>query len=109
MAHLPVQDTEQERLISSLQELDLRGRSALEVYRSLAPGSQRDTEKTKKKASKPGKKAKGARGDNRANEGGSNPVKALQGIAKKLGLASLSARCGVQQDLPTWGGFYTII
>uniref|UniRef100_A0A8C5AE70 Inhibitor of Bruton tyrosine kinase n=1 Tax=Gadus morhua TaxID=8049 RepID=A0A8C5AE70_GADMO len=84
----------QERLISSLQEMDLRGRSALDVYRSLVPGSQRDADKTKKNAPKPGKKAKGARGDDKAgaNGGGSNPVKALQGIAKKLGLASLSAR-----------------
>jgi len=89
---LPVQDTEaQERLISSLQELDLRGRSALEVYRSLAPAGQRDgQDKAKKKASRPGKKTKEARGD---NKGGANPVKALQGIAKKLGLAGLSARC----------------
>ncbi|KAG7249566.1 hypothetical protein CRUP_024024, partial [Coryphaenoides rupestris] len=88
--HEQVQDTEaQERLISSLQELDLRGRSALEVYRSLAPAGQRDDQdKAKKKASRPGKKAKEARGD---NKGGANPVKALQGIAKKLGLASLSA------------------
>ncbi|KAG7250843.1 hypothetical protein CRUP_015101, partial [Coryphaenoides rupestris] len=87
----PRGDTEaQERLISSLQELDLRGRSALEVYRSLAPAGQRDDQdKAKKKASRPGKKAKEARGD---NKGGANPVKALQGIAKKLGLASLSAR-----------------
>uniref|UniRef100_A0A8C5BV98 Inhibitor of Bruton tyrosine kinase n=1 Tax=Gadus morhua TaxID=8049 RepID=A0A8C5BV98_GADMO len=94
VTHLPVQDTEQERLISSLQEMDLRGRSALDVYRSLVPGSQRDADKTKKNAPKPGKKAKGARGDDKAgaNGGGSNPVKALQGIAKKLGLASLSAR-----------------
>uniref|UniRef100_A0A8C5AV41 Inhibitor of Bruton tyrosine kinase n=1 Tax=Gadus morhua TaxID=8049 RepID=A0A8C5AV41_GADMO len=55
---------------------------------------QRDADKTKKNAPKPGKKAKGARGDDKAgaNGGGSNPVKALQGIAKKLGLASLSAR-----------------
>ncbi|CAL8338453.1 unnamed protein product [Gadus morhua 'NCC'] len=93
-SHYQDQDTEQERLISSLQEMDLRGRSALDVYRSLVPGSQRDADKTKKKAPKPGKKAKGARGDDKAgaNGGGSNPVKALQGIAKKLGLASLSAR-----------------
>ena len=104
LVDLPVQDTEQERLISSLQELDLRGRSALEVYRSLTPASQRDGDQTRRKASKPGKKAKGARGDDKAgaNKGGSNPVKTLQGIAKKLSLASLSARCGdtfVQSDL----------
>uniref|UniRef100_A0A8C5C5Q9 Inhibitor of Bruton tyrosine kinase n=1 Tax=Gadus morhua TaxID=8049 RepID=A0A8C5C5Q9_GADMO len=43
---------EQERLISSLQEMDLRGRSALDVYRSLVPGSQRDADKTKKNAPK---------------------------------------------------------
>ena len=103
MAHLPFKDTEQERLISSLQELDLRGRSALEVYRSLAPGNQKDADKTKNKASKPGKKAKGAKGEHGANAGGSNPVKVLQGIAKRLGLASLSARCVEQQDLPTGG------
>ncbi|KAJ3597364.1 hypothetical protein NHX12_000892 [Muraenolepis orangiensis] len=86
-------EAEQELLmISSLQELDLRGRSALEVYRSLTPAGQRDGDKTKKKAPKPGKKAKGANKAGGNEGGGSNPVKALQGIAKKLGLASLSAR-----------------
>uniref|UniRef100_A0A8C4E279 Inhibitor of Bruton agammaglobulinemia tyrosine kinase n=1 Tax=Dicentrarchus labrax TaxID=13489 RepID=A0A8C4E279_DICLA len=58
-------DLEQERLISSLQDLGLRGRSALDVYRSIPTA---------------------AKGD------GANPVKTLQGVAKKLGLGSLSAR-----------------
>lgn len=85
------QDSEQERLISSLQDLGLRGRSALEVYRSLPPATKGDGDKAKSKGSKPGKKGKGGKGD-KANEGGANPVKTLQGFAKKLGLGSLSAR-----------------
>lgn len=87
------QDSEQERLISSLQDLGLRGRSALEVYRSLPPGTKGDGDKAKSKGSKPGKKSKGGKGDKAGtNEGGANPVKTLQGVAKKLGLGSLSAR-----------------
>ncbi|XP_033496610.2 inhibitor of Bruton tyrosine kinase [Epinephelus lanceolatus] len=87
------QDSEQERLISSLQDLGLRGRSALEVYRSLPPATKGDGDKAKSKCAKPGKKGKGGKGDKAgANEGGANPVKTLQGIAKKLGLGSLSAR-----------------
>uniref|UniRef100_A0A667Y0R6 Inhibitor of Bruton tyrosine kinase n=1 Tax=Myripristis murdjan TaxID=586833 RepID=A0A667Y0R6_9TELE len=39
-----VQSSEQERLISSLQDLGLRGRSALEVYRSLPPTTKGDGE-----------------------------------------------------------------
>ncbi|KAM8870686.1 inhibitor of Bruton tyrosine kinase [Spinachia spinachia] len=86
------QDFEQARLISSLQDLSLRGRSALEVYRSLSPATK-DGDKAKSKCAKPGKKGKGAKGDKASvNEGGANPVKALQGVAKKLGLGSLSAR-----------------
>ncbi|XP_018538526.1 inhibitor of Bruton tyrosine kinase [Lates calcarifer] len=87
------QDSEQERLISSLQDLGLRGCSALEVYRSLPPATKGDGDKAKSKGSKPGKKGKGGKGDKAgANEGGANPVKTLQGVAKKLGLGSLSAR-----------------
>lgn len=87
------QDLEQERLISSLQDLDLRGRSALDVYRSLPPAAKGEGDKAKSKCAKPGKKAKGGKGDKSgANEGGANPVKSLQGVAKKLGLGSLSAR-----------------
>ncbi|KAM8735330.1 inhibitor of Bruton tyrosine kinase [Acanthopagrus schlegelii] len=87
------QDSEQERLISSLQDLGLRGRSALEVYRSLPPAARGDGEKAKSKCAKPGKKGKGGKGDKAgANDGGANPVKTLQGVAKKLGLGSLSAR-----------------
>ncbi|KAM7420261.1 hypothetical protein PAMA_014796 [Pampus argenteus] len=87
------QDSEQERLISSLQDLGLRGRSALEVYRSLPPATKGDGDKAKTKGSKPGKKGKGGKGDKAgANEGGANPVKTLQSFAKKLGLGSLSAR-----------------
>lgn len=85
------QDSEQERLITSLQDLGLRGRSALEVYRSLPPAAKGDGDKAKGKCAKPGKKGKGGKGD-KANEGGSNPVKTLQSVAKKLGLGSLSAR-----------------
>lgn len=73
--------------------MGLRGRSALEVYRSLPSATKGDVDKAKSKGSKPGKKGKGGKGDKvGANEGGTNPVKALQGIAKKLGLGSLSAR-----------------
>lgn len=91
------QDPEQQHLISSLQDLGftegLRGRSALEVYRSLSPTANGDGDKVKSKGSKPGKKGKGGKGDRAgATEGGVNPVKTLQGVAKKLGLASLSAR-----------------
>uniref|UniRef100_A0A672HTE4 BTB domain-containing protein n=1 Tax=Salarias fasciatus TaxID=181472 RepID=A0A672HTE4_SALFA len=69
------------------------GRSALEVYRSLSPATNVDSDKAKSKSSKPGKKQKGGKGDKaRANEGGANPVKALQAVAKRLGLSSLSAR-----------------
>lgn len=87
------QDSEQERLISSLQDLGLRGRSAVEVYRSLPPATKDDSDKAKSKGSKSGKKGKGGKGDKAGvNERGANPVKTLQGIAKKLGLGSLSAR-----------------
>uniref|UniRef100_A0A672ZKT9 BTB domain-containing protein n=1 Tax=Sphaeramia orbicularis TaxID=375764 RepID=A0A672ZKT9_9TELE len=83
-------DSEQERLISSLQDLDLRGRSAFDVYHSLPPPTKADGDKTKTKGSKPGKKGKGGKGDKAgANGGGANPVKTLQGVAKKLGLGSL--------------------
>lgn len=86
------QESSEEKLISSLQDLNVRGRSALEVYRSIPPAAKEDV-KTKSKNAKPGKKAKGGKGDKAgANEGGANPVKILQTIAKKLGLGSLSAR-----------------
>ncbi|XP_061107075.1 inhibitor of Bruton tyrosine kinase [Conger conger] len=59
----------------------LRGRSALEVYRNLPhPQSNKSTKTTKKN------KAGGA------GESGANPVKTLQGVAKKLGMGSLCAR-----------------
>uniref|UniRef100_A0A8C4E2N1 Inhibitor of Bruton agammaglobulinemia tyrosine kinase n=1 Tax=Dicentrarchus labrax TaxID=13489 RepID=A0A8C4E2N1_DICLA len=74
-------DLEQERLISSLQDLGLRGRSALDVYRSIPTAAKGDGDKAKSKCDKAG-----------ANDGGANPVKTLQGVAKKLGLGSLSAR-----------------
>uniref|UniRef100_A0A3Q0QZL9 Inhibitor of Bruton tyrosine kinase n=1 Tax=Amphilophus citrinellus TaxID=61819 RepID=A0A3Q0QZL9_AMPCI len=83
----------EDRLISNLQDLGLSGRSALEVYRSLPPAAKGNSDKAKSKGSKPGKKGKGSKGDKSgANEGGANPVKTLQGVAKKLGLGSLSAR-----------------
>ncbi|KAK2844181.1 hypothetical protein Q5P01_010840 [Channa striata] len=87
------QDSEQERLISSLQDLGLRGCSAFEVYRSLPPLTKGDGEKAKSKGPKPGKKVKGSKADRaRSSDGAANPVKTLQGVAKKLGLSSLSAR-----------------
>uniref|UniRef100_A0A8C3G234 Inhibitor of Bruton tyrosine kinase n=1 Tax=Cyclopterus lumpus TaxID=8103 RepID=A0A8C3G234_CYCLU len=52
-------DFERERLISSLQDLSLRGRSALEVYRSLPPATQGNGDNAKSKCTKPGKKGKG--------------------------------------------------
>lgn len=87
------QDSEQSRLISGLQDLDLHGRSALEVYNSLSPATKRDGDKAKSKCSKPSKKPRGNKGDKApGNESSGNPVKTLQGVAKKLGLGSLSAR-----------------
>lgn len=86
------QESNEERLISSLQDLNVRGRSALEVYRSL-PSAAKEDVKVKSRNAKPGKKTKGGKGDKaEANEGGTNPVKTLQAVAKKLGLGSLSAR-----------------
>ncbi|XP_061677249.1 inhibitor of Bruton tyrosine kinase isoform X2 [Syngnathoides biaculeatus] len=82
-------DSDKESLISSLQDLGLRGHSAVEVFRSLPLAVKGD--KTTSKGSKPGKKGKG-KDDKGANEGGDNPVKTLQGVAKKLGLAALCAR-----------------
>uniref|UniRef100_A0A3B5MT57 Inhibitor of Bruton agammaglobulinemia tyrosine kinase n=1 Tax=Xiphophorus couchianus TaxID=32473 RepID=A0A3B5MT57_9TELE len=80
-------------LISSLQDLGLRGCSALEVYQSLSPSTKGDGNKAKNKGSKLSKKGKGGKGDKtRASEGGANPVKTLQAVAKHLGLGSLSAR-----------------
>uniref|UniRef100_H3CN40 Inhibitor of Bruton tyrosine kinase n=1 Tax=Tetraodon nigroviridis TaxID=99883 RepID=H3CN40_TETNG len=85
-------ESNEERLISSLQDLNVRGRSALEVYRSL-PTAAKEDDKAKSKNAKPGKKAKGGKGDKaEVNAGGPNPVKTLQTVAKKLGLGSLSAR-----------------
>uniref|UniRef100_A0A3Q3JX55 BTB domain-containing protein n=1 Tax=Monopterus albus TaxID=43700 RepID=A0A3Q3JX55_MONAL len=84
-------DSEQGKLISSLQDLGLRGCPALEAYCSLPPETKADGNKPK--SSKPGKKGKGSKGDKAgANEGEANPVKTLQGVAKKLGLGGLSAR-----------------
>ncbi|TRY71260.1 hypothetical protein DNTS_006990, partial [Danionella cerebrum] len=73
-------------LIHSLEDLVLEKRSALDVYRSLPVKSLEDSEKSKSKGNKPGKKVKSV------GENGGNPVKMLQGVAKKLGLGSLSAR-----------------
>ncbi|XP_068180155.1 inhibitor of Bruton tyrosine kinase [Antennarius striatus] len=87
------QVTKQEDLISSMQDLSLKGRSALEVYRSLSPAAKRDTDKAKNKCVKTGKKEKGGKGDKAgSNNAGANPVKSLQAVAKRLGLGSLSAR-----------------
>ncbi|KAJ8290893.1 hypothetical protein GJAV_G00018920 [Gymnothorax javanicus] len=61
--------------------MSVRGRSALEVYRSLS-------EAQSNKGSKTGKKNRGGA----ASEAGTNPLKILQGVAKKLGISSLCAR-----------------
>lgn len=79
---------EQQQLICSLQELKVSGRSALEIYRSLPSSVSSQGEKPKSKSAKSGKKDKGSSD----NEPRDNPVKKLQGVAKKLGLGSLSAR-----------------
>lgn len=72
--------------------MNVRGRSALEVYRSLPTAAKEDV-RAKSKNPKPGKKTKGGNVDKaEANVGGANPVKTLQTVAKKLGLGSLSAR-----------------
>ncbi|XP_037129472.1 inhibitor of Bruton tyrosine kinase isoform X1 [Syngnathus acus] len=85
------QDSEEERLISSLQTLGLRGRSALEIYHSLPLAAKGDCNKATSKGSKPSKKGKG-KSDKGTHERGDNPVKTLQAVAKKLGLGILSAR-----------------
>lgn len=77
----------QQQLIHSLQALGLENRSALDVYRSL-PAKTQDADKPKAKNTKSGKKGKSGN----VGEPGQNPVKMLQGVAKKLGLGSLSAR-----------------
>lgn len=84
------QDSEPERLISNLQDLNI---SALKVYRSLQPEAKGDNDKNKSKCAKPGRKQKRGRGE-RANgrRVQANPVTALQSVAKKLGLGGLSAR-----------------
>lgn len=93
----PNQDAEQGRLISGLQDLDLHGRSALEVYNSLSATTKKDGDKNKTKGSKTNKKPKGNKAP--VSESSYNPVKTLQVVAKKLGLGSLSARLdGVKYD-----------
>ncbi|XP_051722046.1 inhibitor of Bruton tyrosine kinase [Ctenopharyngodon idella] len=78
----------QQQLIHSLQSLGLENRSALEVYRSLPAKTCEEADKPKGKSTKSGKKGKSGN----IGEPGQNPVKLLQGVAKKLGLGSLSAR-----------------
>lgn len=85
---IPRSDPEpQQLLIHSLQALGLENRSALDVYRSL-PAKTQDADEPKAKNTKSGKKGK----NGNIGEPGQNPVKMLQGVAKKLGLVSLSAR-----------------
>lgn len=79
---------QQQQLICSLQELNVSGCSALEIYRSLPASVPGQGEKPKSKNAKSGKKDKGGS----ANDPSHNPVKMLQGVAKKLGLGSLAAR-----------------
>uniref|UniRef100_A0A673KGE0 Inhibitor of Bruton tyrosine kinase-like n=1 Tax=Sinocyclocheilus rhinocerous TaxID=307959 RepID=A0A673KGE0_9TELE len=78
----------QQQLIHSLQALGLEKRSALDVYRSLPAKTYEDADKPKAKNTKSGKKGKSGN----VGEPGQNPVKMLQGVAKKLGLGNLSAR-----------------
>lgn len=78
----------QQQLICNLQELNVSGHSALEIYRSLPASVPAQVEKPKSKSAKSGKKDKG----DGTNEPSHNPVKMLQGVAKKLGLGGLFAR-----------------
>ncbi|XP_047666724.1 inhibitor of Bruton tyrosine kinase isoform X5 [Tachysurus fulvidraco] len=82
------QQQQQQQLICSLKDLNVSGRSALEIYRSLPASVLSQGEKPTSKGAKSGKKEK----TGNANEPTHNPVKMLQGVAKKLGLGSLSAR-----------------
>lgn len=77
-----------QQLIHSLQVLGLEHRPALEVYRSIPAQAREEADKPKNKSAKSGKKGKSGS----IGEPGQNPVKMLQGVAKKLGLGSLSAR-----------------
>ncbi|XP_053350018.1 inhibitor of Bruton tyrosine kinase [Clarias gariepinus] len=88
LSHGPGQKQEQQQIICNLQDLNVSGRSALEIYRSLPASVHGQEEKPKSKSAKSGKKDKSGS----ANETIHNPVKMLQGLAKKLGLGSLSAR-----------------
>ncbi|XP_041107151.1 inhibitor of Bruton tyrosine kinase isoform X2 [Polyodon spathula] len=76
----------QDTLISSLQKISfhegLKGKSAYKVYRSHQVNGDREKQKTKAKNVKKGKEA--------SEE--ANPVKTLQGLAKKFGIASLATR-----------------
>ncbi|KAI5106425.1 inhibitor of Bruton tyrosine kinase, partial [Silurus meridionalis] len=81
-------EQEPQQLICSLHELNVSGRSALEIYRSLPTSVPSQGEKPKGKSAKSGKKDKGGS----ANDPSHNPVKMLQAVAKKLGLGTLSAR-----------------
>ncbi|XP_063055674.1 inhibitor of Bruton tyrosine kinase isoform X2 [Engraulis encrasicolus] len=114
-AKMDAKQQQQEQLIHSLQELglgdSLRGRSALEVYRSLPPPvhtegdyNNKDANKEKANSTNKGKGNKaGKKGGGKGNRGGdgggggggstgTNPVKMLQALAKRLGLGSLSSR-----------------
>ncbi|KAK3551005.1 hypothetical protein QTP70_011527 [Hemibagrus guttatus] len=99
LSHGPEQKQKQQQLISSLQDLNVSGHSALEIYRSLPASVLSQREKPMSKGAKSGKKEKGGS----ANEPTHNPVKMLQGVAKKLGLGSLSASVfivGDQEESP---------
>ncbi|XP_051577482.1 inhibitor of Bruton tyrosine kinase isoform X2 [Myxocyprinus asiaticus] len=76
------------QLIHSLQALGLKNRSALEVYHSPPAKASEEADKPKSKSTKSGKKGKSGS----VGEFGQNPVKMLQGVARKLGLGSLSSR-----------------
>ncbi|XP_077454563.1 inhibitor of Bruton tyrosine kinase isoform X2 [Stigmatopora argus] len=78
------EDSKKQSVVNSLRGLNLRGSSALE----LPLAAKGDCNKLTSKGSKPGKKGKGKG----PSDVGSNPVKTLQVVAKKLGLCSLSSR-----------------
>lgn len=81
------------QLISSLEELeiqekDLRGRSALDVYHSLPQSKNRTG-----RAGKPPPWKRGVKTDKQPPTAvGLGPIKHLQAVAKKLGIGSLSNR-----------------
>lgn len=81
-------ELEERQIIHNLQKLNLSRHSALEIYRSLPASVPDHVEKSKSKSTKAGKKVKGSS----VGDSSLNPVKMLQGVAKKIGLGALLTR-----------------